>query len=138
MERNYEFLCTFAHVKKNTGSVVFVLAFILLWACTPSALFKHTAPTASVDKEVPISVPKEIPVREAPEEVPQVPVEVPPSAPEGATIDLPTDSLSADSLIAIPDSMTIGAPSGAEGGASEASSSPIARAAMKRDTTTMD
>ena len=135
MERNYEFLCTFAHVKKNTGSVVFVLAFILLWACTPSALFKNAAPTASVDKEVPISVPKEIPVREDPEEVPQVPVEAPPSAPEGATIDLPTDSLSADSLITevVPDSMIIVAPSGAEGGASS-----IARAAMKRDTTTMD
>ena len=143
MERNYEFLCTFAHVKKNTGSVVFVLAFILLWACTPSALFKNAAPTASVDKEVPISVPKEIPVREDPEEVPQVPVEAPPSAPEGATIDLPTDSLSADSLITevVPDSMTIVAPSRAEGGASsgaEGGGSSIARAAMKRDTTTMD
>ena len=146
MERNYEFLCIFARVKKNTGSVVFVLAFILLWACTPSALFKHTAPDAPVE----IKAPKEAPS----------------SAPEGATIDLPIDSLSTDSLrvppsriereamgvsalasdslltdslIAISDSMTIVAPSGAEGGASSgASSASIARAAMKRDTTTMD
>ena len=154
MERNYEFLCIFARVKKNTGSVVFVLAFILLWACTPSALFKHTAPDVPVEIKAPPSAPKE----------------APPSAPEGATMDLPIDSLSGismatippsktmgisasasdslltDSLIAISDSMTIVAPSGAEGGASSgaeggasgASSASIARAAMKRDTTTMD
>ena len=43
----------FAAVKRNTVSFIFVLVFILLWACTPSALFKNTEPASAVSTPLP-------------------------------------------------------------------------------------
>ena len=140
-------------MRKKTGTLLFLLAFMLLWACTPSTLFKGGLKTPTA----PVAVQSQKPVDTAPADSTRRPrkpaaidslaAAVVGNAPLDSLAALATDSLAIDSLAAlVGDSLaTIGKDSLAALAAAIADSiaAPIsldrpAHAALKRDTTLMD
>ncbi len=143
-------------MKQKTVSLLFVLAFILMWACTPSSLFKRTPKTGPTAVTPPVAegivlkpdssektsekpdIPEEQDVQDIPDSLEaQIPAEVPDSTlgaalPDSAAL---SDSAPLADSTSLPGSVVGGFPADSSQGPSP---SQPAKAALKRDTTTMD
>ena len=139
-------------MRQKTGTFIFVLAFILLWACTPSSLIKEkpkTTPAPTTTKENTIVLPSDSTTPEVSlESIEEVVADT--IAALADTIEAPLETIkeTADSIIAPVDSLktdSLEVPSEKEEKAEAIlpDSLPIdtsrpAHAALKRDTTLMD
>ena len=135
-------------MKQKTGSLVFVLAFILVWACTPSSLFKNnqistTTPSLTGEERsetIADTTADTTAITEAPAQTEQTP--------DSTAVSLPADSSMVEGLPV--DSSAVGTPTDSSAHLSPLTSQPSsltdtllsadrpAAAALKRDTTTMD
>ena len=123
-------------MRQKTGTLLFVLAFMLLWACTPSSLFKGGSQTPTT----PVAVMPQKPVDEVPEDTSATPVT--PVAKDTLVTDtipvMPIDSIPADTIAT--DSIVTDSIAADSLSLPPSTSDPDrpAHAALKRDTTQMD
>ena len=114
---------------------MFVLAFILLWACTPSSLFKGDSQKTTTAPVVPTLKPEEeVPADNRPAEAvaPDTVTVLPDTIPQDTTLTALPDTIPQDTLAALADTIP-----------QDTTFAPLtinrpANAALKRDTTTMD
>ena len=125
-------------MKQKTGTLIFMLAFMLLWACTPSSLFKGgQKPVAPTVVNVPDDTTEATTQQEEEAAADTIPV-----APVAAD-SIPKDTIAAhaDTIPTLPDSTAV-EPSAVS---TDSITAPVdldhdrpAHAALKRDTTLMD
>jgi len=126
-------------VKQRAGSLVFVLAFILVWACTPSSLFK--APSNLPSKEEVKQAVETILAADTVSETSETP-QIPIALPEKDSMQTVQEAV-ADTLKTTADSTATKDMATADSTASVLLDTLLtadqpAKAALKRDTTTMD
>ena len=132
-------------MKQKTSTLLFVLAFILLWACTPSSLFRPAEKATTIVPTVSDSIKPVLTVGEKPDSTTDTVTDtIAETLPIAATDTIASDSMATSDTTAVADS-TRALVTNDSIAADSLPSLPLpdtdattARAALKRDTTLMD